>query len=236
MRLNRKQKIVRNIVLCILMVLGIYAAMDFPPYTVDAMCRRMQANNLLPSLEPVYVLKEKHSYSDEMFQRRFTYIIGRSGDHFISFQYDWYLLNNQWDRLREVEIAEGTLCTGRRGTMYIAGNFGDAASAVAVVRAENGAKTREFTLTGERLSEDVFGFDVTNGTGDFWGLGEDMPESEMSLSKIARYWYRTPDEDGGGYSLDHAELPVTLTLYDESGAVIDTRALTIGTYDLHSWY
>ena len=234
MRLNRKQKIVRNMALCILMVLGIYAAMDFPPYTVDAMCRRMQANNLLPSLELVYVLKEKHSYSGEMFQRRFTYIIGRSGDYFVSFQYDWYLLNNQWDRSREVEIAEGTLCTARNGTMYIAGDFADAAAATAVVRAEKGEKVREFTLEGEKLTDEVFGFDVSAGEGYFPFQEENVPEDEKSLAALARYWYRTSTGDRG-YSLDHAELPVTLILYDESGAVIDTRALTIGTYDLHSW-
>lgn len=235
MHLNRKQKIVGNIVLCILMLLGIYAAMDFPPYTVKAMCEREQADFLLEDeIEPLYVLKEKHSYSGDMFKRRFTFIIGRSGENYIAFQYDWYLLNNEWDAVRGGDIAKGALCTARNGTMYIAGDFAGAASATAVVRAEKGEKSRDFILEGERLDDEVFGFDVTNGTGNVWyhdSLAKS--EDEMSLCDIAQYWYRTPRD--GGYSLDHADLPVTLTLYDEAGRELNTLSLTVATYDLHSW-
>ena len=236
MKLTRKQKIVRNIAVCILMSLAIYAAMDFPPYTVQAMCRREQANFLLgDEIEPLYVLKEGHSYSGDMFKRRFTFIIGRSGENYIAFQYDWHLLNNEWDAVRGGDIAAGALCTARNGTMYIAGDFAGAASATAVVRAEKGEKQRDFTLTGEKLAGEVFGFDVTNGTGRTWYYDSlAKREDEMSLCDISQYWYRTPTQSGG-YGLDHADLPVTLTLYDEAGEALDTLALTVGTYDLHSW-
>ena len=57
----------------------------------------------------------------------------------------------------------------------------------------------------------------------------------MTLGEIAMYWYRTPIGDSG-YSYDHADLPVTVTLCDEAGAVMERLNLEVGTYDLHSRY
>ena len=237
MRLNRKQKILRNLLVCLLLALATYAALGFPPYTVEAMCRQVQRDYLLPELEPVYVLKEKHEYSGDWVYRHFTFLIARCRDTYVSFLYDRHLLQNERQYAREVAIGEGALCMARAGTMYVAGDFKDVCSAAAVVRADNGTRYRDFTLQGEKLGEEGFGFDVTGGKGEsalfFWQEGD---EEEMSLAEIANYWYRRYDSSGNGYGLLHASLPVTVTLYDERGEVMNTLSLSVETYDLHSWY
>lgn len=238
MRLNRKQKILRNSFLCLALILLTYGALGFPPYTVKGMCERQRREMLLPELEPVYVLKEKHEYSDDWFKRQYTFIIARCEDTYLSFQYDRHGLQNTTKYTRSLELSEGegVLCMARTGTMYVAGDFKDVHSAAAVVRATDGTKYRDFPLEGQRLSEEVFGFDYNNGEGAVYHFYlEDKPEEEMNLGEISMYWYRTPHGDNG-YSYDHADLPVTVTLYDESGAVLDTLNLEVGTYDLHSWY
>ena len=57
----------------------------------------------------------------------------------------------------------------------------------------------------------------------------------MTLGEIAMYWYRTPHGENG-YSYDHAELPVTVTLKDGAGNTVQTLEMSVGTYELHSWY
>ena len=232
MRLNRKQKILRNGLVCLTLILTIYAALGFPPYTVGAMCRQVQRDYLLPELTPVYTLKESHKYSDDWVNRRYTFIIARCEDSYFSFQYDRDLLQNNRMAVRGVDVGQGALCMARKGVMYVAGDFGGVASATAVVRATNGTEFRDFTLEGERLSDAVFGFTYDDGG---WPFAPDgTPVEEMSLGEIAEYWYRTPS--GGGYSLEHAELPVTVTLTNAAGETVDTLELSVGTYDLHSWY
>jgi hypothetical protein len=120
--------------------------------------------------------------------------------------------------------------------MYVVGDLKDASSASAVVRTSNGTKVRDFELTGQRLNEEMFVFDYNNGEGEVFSFFlDEKTEEEMTLGEIAMYWYRTPIGDNG-YSYDHADLPVTVTLYDEDGAVVDTLHLDVGTYDLHSRY
>ena len=238
MRLNRKQKILRNSFLCLALILLTYGALGFPPYTVKGMCERQRREMLLPELEPVYVLKEKHEYSDDWFKRQYTFIIARCEDTYMTFQYDRHGLQNAPDLVRRTDFTEGkgALCAARRGIMYVAGDLKDVSSASAVVRASNGTKYRDFNLVGQRLSEDVFAFDYNNGERVVFAFNlDEKAEEEMTLGEISMYWYRTPHGDNG-YSYDHADLPVTVTLYDESGAVLDTLNLEVGTYDLHSWY
>lgn len=238
MRLNRKQKILRNSLFCLVLILLTYAALGFPPYTVKGMCERQRREMLLPELEPIYVLKEKHEYSDDWFKRQYTFIIARCEDTYMSFQYDRSGLQNTTQYTRDLDISKGrgALCMARAGIMYVAGDFKDVHSAAAVVRATNGTEYRDFHLEGQRLSEEVFGFDYTDGQGAvYFFYLDDKTEEEMNLGEISMYWYRTPHGDNG-YSYDRADLPVTVTLYDEEGGVVDTLYLEVGTYDLHSWY
>ena len=238
MKLNRKQKILRNSLLCLALILLTYGALGFPPYTVKGMCERQRREMLLPELEPVYVLKEKHEYSDDWFKRQYTFIIARCEDTYMTFQYDRHGLQNAPDLVRRTGLTEGkdALCVARRGMLYVAGDLKDVSSASAVVRATNGTKYRDFPLEGQRLTDEVWGFDYNNGEGRVFSFDlDEKAEEEMTLGEISMYWYRTPHGENG-FSYDHADLPVTVTLYDESGAVLDTLNLKVGTYDLHSWY
>ena len=54
-RLNRKQKIVRNLLACGLLGLAVYAMLGFPPYTVRGMLDRVERRYLLSDLEPLLV-------------------------------------------------------------------------------------------------------------------------------------------------------------------------------------
>ena len=40
--MKRKQKIIRNFLLCLVLIFSIHAAMGFPPYTVKGRCRQVQ--------------------------------------------------------------------------------------------------------------------------------------------------------------------------------------------------
>lgn len=232
MKLNRKQKILRNFLICLLLCLAIHAAMGFPPYTVQGMCDQVARDYLLPEAEPIYVHTEKHKYSGDAFNRTYTYIVARCEDHYLAFLYDRDLLMNRREAFYGVELEQDVLCTARKGMLYAAGDFEEVASAEMVVTAANGTETKVFHFVGERLADDLFGFRYSEEDGR-WQL-EEIPVEEMDLSQIARYWYRTPYGDSG-YSYDHAELPLTLTLYNEEGEVLRTVERSVGTYDLHLW-
>jgi hypothetical protein len=66
-------------------------------------------------------------------------------------------------------------------------------------------------------------------------LDDSKRVEEMDLGEISMYWYRTPHGENG-YSYDHAELPVTVTLKDGAGNTVQTLEMSVGTYELHSWY
>lgn len=233
MKLNRKQKIIRNFLICLVLIFSIHAAMGFPPYTVEWMCRQVQRDYLLPELEPLYTFREKHSYSGEWLDRTYTFVIARCQDTYLSFQYDRNVLTQERMYSRGVGIGEDALCMARKGMLYVAGDFTGVETATAVVRATNGVDVKDFDLTGELLAEGVYGFRYSER--DLVFLDDDKPVEEMDLGEISMYWYRTPHGDSS-YSYDHAELPVTVTLRNAAGETVDTLELSIGTYDLHSWY
>ena len=159
-------------------------------------------------------------------------ILARCGDTYFSFRYQSDVLQNEhWGGVTE---GQGGLCVGLWGMLYVAGDFSAAHSAQAVVQVTNGSEARDFTLTGERLGEEVFGFRFSDRESRIFL--DDKSVEEMDLSELVQYWYRTPSPDGSGHSYDHADVPVTVTLYSEAGTVLDTLALTADTYEFHVWY
>ena len=233
MRLNRKQKIVRNLLACLGVILAIYVAAGFPPWTVEAMCERERQTLLLPELRPVFSTRYKESYSGEWLDRTGTLVIARCGTTYYSFTYRSDVLRNE--RRGGFELEEGSLCMGFRGMLYAAGDFGAAHAARAVVHLSSGSDSRDFPLEGERLGEEVFGFRFSDE--DRWVfLDDNKSPEEMELSELSMYWYRTPSPGGNGYSYDHADVPVTITLLDEGGNTLDTLELTVDTYAFHTWH
>ena len=91
--MRRKQKIFRNLLGCLLLGACAYALLWFPPYTVRGMCRQMARDYLLEEpLEPLYVRKDSSRYVND--HARYTYVLARSGNTYISFQYEQNFLQN----------------------------------------------------------------------------------------------------------------------------------------------
>lgn len=239
---NRGRKTVRNFLLALLLAFLLYASQGFPPYTVKGICRQMRHDYLLEELEPLYVRRDWRHYSANRYER-YTTVAARSGETYAIFRYADGLLGSHrdWSDLKPV-FGEGAACVARGGKIYAAGPFEEAAAAVAVVRAEkppalNGeVKSREFTLEGERLADQVFVFPYET---DYSGFeGEHMGEEDLVLPAVVEMWYRRPalNADPGLYYHENKDLPCTVTLYGEAGEELGTFDLTVTTEGIRSWW
>ncbi len=249
---NRTYRIIRNLLICLLIGAVVYACLGFPPYTVKGMCRQMERDYLLEEpLEPLYSLRENSRYRND--HARYTFVVARSGDTYLSFQYEQNFLQN-WRYYQHVfpKMSNSVLCTGRNGVLYVAGPFGNAASATAQVTVEKtimtidpdteerqiarGPEKRTFTFQGEKAREDLFLFQYRSGESDLWP--EQVPEAERELEDVVDLWYRSylkGEGDGSGHGWLHDNVPVQVTLYDEAGAPLETLDLTVDTYELRNW-
>ena len=255
--LNRKQKILRNLLVCGLLGLVVYILLGFPPYTVRGMLARIEREYLLPDLEPILVDRTEYRYSTGFWNETEynTYLLARAGDDtYLYTMYSRRFLKVRAEYRRNPKMGKGALCTARDGTLYVAGHFGDVASATAegtaqkttryytqstdtyeVVRGES----RTFTLQGEKAGEEVFAFQYREEGHGWW---RDIPESEYDLEDAAREWYNVyvrelvDETDDGSRGVLHADLPVHVTLYGEDGRVLDTLDLALDNYDLFFRY
>lgn len=232
---NRGRRTVRNFLLILLMAFLIYASQGFPPYTVKGMCRQTSHDLLLGELEPLYVQRDWWHYTTNRY-RRYTTVAARSGETYTIFRYRDGLLGSHrdWGSSGAV-VGEGAVCRARNGTIYAAGPFEEAASAVAEVRAERTLETtgrvmgRTFTLEGTRLAEQVFAFSYE--TDRFVPADEDRAYGEMSLEELVDLWYRRPPDK---LAYENADLPCTVTLYDAAGEALETFDLTVTTDQIRS--
>lgn len=227
-RLSRKARILRNLVLSLLAGVVLYVAMGCPPYTVKGMVDRMARQYLLPNLKPVYVVKDSYKYdSDYLWGRHYTYIIARSGEDYLAFQYNTHLWESGLFVARFPVLSQDAFCAARMGVLYAAApGIRDAAFATATVETTR----RTFTYTGERLGDEVFGFSYKEDQG---------PDLETAVDAEYRedeYSYTGQGGTVSGYTRVDADLPVTVTLYGEQGEVVDTLHLTVSTTDIVSWY
>ncbi len=249
---NRTQRIIRNLLVCLLIAAVFYACLGFPPYTVKGMCRQMERDYLLEEpLEPLYSLRENSRYRND--HARYTFVVARSGDTYLSFQYEQNFLQN-WRYYQHVfpKMSNSVLCTGRNGVLYVAGPLGDAASATAQVTVEKtvrtfdpdsgerwttrGPETQTFTFQGEKAGDDLFLFRYRSDGPHLWP--EQVPEAERELEDMVDLWYRSylkGEEGGSGHGWLHDNVPVQVTLYDEAGAPLETLDLSVDTYELHNW-
>jgi hypothetical protein len=187
------------------------------------MVDRMRRQYLLPNLEPVYVLRDSRRYDSDLLPgRHLTYIIARSGTDYLSFQYDTYLWNSDL-RAWDTEFSENAFCAARRGMLYAASPaMAQASSAAAVVE----TKHETFTLEGRRLGGEVFGFAYETDSG-------------ANLKTAVDAAYRTEVQytpNAYSYTIEDADLPVTVTLYAADGRVIDALHLTVSAQDITRWF
>ena len=254
MRLNRKQKILRNLLLSLLLSLVFYVSLDFPVYTVKGMCHRMTQTYLLEEpLEPLHIVRMRNPYNYTNQSPCYTCVVARSGESYLSFQYVRNFLKSSPDIRVMSKLSNGALCVGWNGMLYVAGPFGEAASATAEVRTEKtlmifdpdtdtrtvtrGPEQLTFTYQGEKVGEEVFAFQY-RGENHMPAWTGRVTESEYDLENVASEWYTGRLVDAGendGRSLLHADLPVRVTLFDQEGSVLDTLDLTVDTYELRDW-
>lgn len=250
MRLTRGQKTLRNALLCILLAALVYAMLGFPPYTVRGMLDRVERRYLLSDLEPVLVVRDSWRYSDDFLPHRVTYLIARTGDAYVSTDFTRHGLEVRPEYRRNLKMSRSALCLGLNGTLYVAGDFGEAASASVEVTAQRTTRmydpeTEEYELVvgdkktfvyeGEKDGDALFAFRYREGTGGMGSWGAWGPYT--GLEAAAYNWYSVypkgaPD---GVRGILHGDLPVKVTLYDEAGGVLDTLELSIDNYELHSY-
>ncbi len=245
MKLNRGQKTVRNLVLCALLWALVYAMLGFPPYTVRGMLSRLERQYLLSDLEPVLAERVSQNYSNEFFSHYRTYLIARAGDTYICADFTRRALEVQTAHKWRT-VSRGVVCAAHDGTLYVAGDFTEAASASVAVtvqrttqiydrdtdqRTRTVGERKTFTYRGEKVSDALFSFRYREDGGPeswgAWGLN-------TGLEGAVHNWYRGYVKGEGGYSILHADLPVRVTLYDESGGVLDILGLSIDNYEIYS--
>lgn len=250
MRLNRKQRVLRNLLVSLLLLALCYICLGAPAYTVQARCRQMERNYLLNEpLEPIFSRRFPSPYTNDG-ARSYTFIIARSGDSYLSFlsERDGLVTNLDYRRI-PTKLANEILCAACWGTLYVAGDFEQAASAQAVVETEEttrlydpdtgehsvtrGPRQRTFTYAGEKLGDELFAFRYQVEDHQTATFGR-VAEEDYDLGNVASEWYssRSIRNDTGGRGILHADVPVTVTLYDEAGAVLQTLDLTVDTYEL----
>ena len=249
MRLNRGQKTIRNLALCALLAALVYAMLGFPPYTVRGMLDRVERLYLLPDLEPVLVEKSSRRYTGNFFAQHTTHLIARTGDTYVSTEFTRRGLEVQTEYRRGLTIGRGALCTAVNGTLYVAGDFAEAASASVEVTAQRTTRmydpeTEEYELTlgeektfsyqGEKTGDNLFSFYYREEDPDTWGGWG----PSTGLEGAAYRWYSvyTKGASDGGRGILHADLPVKVTLYDEAGGTLDTLELSIDNYELHYYW
>ena len=244
--MRRRRRIFKNLLFCLLLALGSVVVLDFPAYTVEAMCREVEREYLLADLEPLYVLEDREEYSSG--NDDFTFVVARSGESYIAFQYEREGLQSwKYYQLYRPKLGQGTLCTARNGTLYVAGPMGEAVSAVAEVTVEQSCTLRDpetgviqpmekapeqrtFRFHGELAGEDLVLFRYREGEPQF--RPETTPEAERNLEDLAHLWYRQYAKGVNGYGVPHVEVPVTVTLYGGQGQALDTWELSVDTYEL----
>ena len=144
-RLNRKQKVARNLLLAVLCLLLTWAWAGFPPLTRDMMLRQEARKNLVPEWEEVFA--EEYGAEEVIWLRH--------GDTF------WRVRHKGLTLVWEVFLYEsdGILVMPsmlETGEMLAIGDVeADSAELTWKLRRENAL---EWTVIGQRAEEDVFRF------------------------------------------------------------------------------
>lgn len=86
LRLNRKQRILRNLAVCLVLWLTTYAALDFPPYTVRGMLDRLERECFLSDLE-LLVTEDISRSSTDWHDIHDIYLLARTGDTYVFGKY-----------------------------------------------------------------------------------------------------------------------------------------------------
>ena len=232
-RWNRKQKVLRNLLLCALLGTAAYVLLGFPPYTTGQKLDRLEREYMLEDLEPVYTQTQRRRRDDQWFSRWYTLVIARSpqGDYVTSTweQDGLSVTNDMWlDK-----IGQSGLCRVWGDRLYAAADGLRGAVSAAM---EVETKKQTFTLEGQRVADGVFSFSYLSPDHayDHYAHNQDYPPGpELDLLDAVEIWYW---EKAGpfAYSLDGSqEILCTVTAWDEAGETLPEVKLTVGLHELN---
>lgn len=152
-RWNRKQKVLRNLLLCVLLGTAAYVLLGFPPYTTGQKLDRLEGTYMLEGLQTVYQETQRHRRDDQWFGRWYTLVIARSpqGDYVASSweQSGLSVTNDMWPN----KIGQSGLCRVWGDQLYAAAD-GLRGAVSATMEVET--KKQTFTLEGQRVADGVF--------------------------------------------------------------------------------
>lgn len=231
-RWNRKQKVLRNLLLCVLLGTAAYVLLGFPPYTTGQKLDRLEGTYMLEGLQTVYQETQRHRRDDQWFGRWYTLVIARSpqGDYVTS-SWEQGGLKVQEDVWPD-KIGRSGLCRVWGNRLYAAAD-GLRGAASATMEVET--KKQTFTLEGQRVADGVFSFSYLSPDHayDHYAHNQDYPPGpELDLLDAVDLWYW---EKSGpfSYSMDGGqELLCTVTARDEAGETLPQVELTLEVHEL----
>lgn len=230
-RWNRKRKVVRNLLLCVLLGTAAYVLLGFPPYTTGQKLDRLEREYMLEDLEPVYTETIRHRRDYQWFGRWYTLVIARSpqGDYATS-SWEQGGLKVQAD-VWPNKISQSGLCRVWNDQLYAAAD-GLRGAASATMEVET--KKQTFILEGQRVADGVFSFSYLSPDHQYdrYAHNQDAPPGpELDLLDAVDLWYW--EKVGSSYILDGGqEILCKVTAWDEAGEPLPEVKLTVSVHEL----
>lgn len=230
-RWNRKQKVLRNLLLCALLIAVIYVLLDFPPYTTGQKLDRLEGTFMLEDLQTVYQETQRHRRDDQWFGRWHTLVIARSpqGDYVTGSweQGGLSVKNDVWP----AQIRRSGLCRVWNDQLYAAAD-GLRGAASATMEVET--KKQTFTLEGQRVADGVFSFAYLSPDHQYdrYAHNQDYPPGpELDLLDAVNLWYW--EKVGTSYILDGGqEMLCTVKAWNEAGETLPEVKMTVSVHEL----
>lgn len=234
-RWNRKQRTLRNLLLCALLGTAAYVLLGFPPYTTGQKLDRLERTYMLEDLKVVCTGTDRYRYDNDWMDRRYTLVIARSpqGDYVSSSwqQTGLEIQEASWP----AQPAVGGLCkVWRGGRFYVAhDDLRGAASATAVVETSR----QTFTLEGRREGDGAFSFpyiapEYRRSRFGRWDTVD--PGTEIYLLEAVQLWYYEKEPGPDFDQLIEQDLLCTVTGRDAAGETVAQVDMTISTVDLNN--
>lgn len=216
---------------------------EFPPLTVEGMCREVGRSQLMTAPEPVFVRRERIGWSAEDSD---AFVVGKSGGSWVSFQYRRERPFGLWRLSPRVplQVSEEPHAATYGGDLYLVGVEGEPVSVrcdftlqETVIRLLEGDErsqpelgpSRDFAFAGTREAEGVWSFHYHDETVFTW----DLPDDQKQPGELASQWYRLErDGEDHGYGVLHVDIPVRFTLEYQDGRQ-EELTIPVENYQLH---
>lgn len=232
-RWNRKQKTVRNLLVCTLLGTAAYVLLGFPPYTTGQKLDRLERQYMLEDMNVVCTETDRYRFSNDWFDCWYTLVIARSpqGDY-VSGSWKQSGLQIEETPWPDQPVTGGICKVWRGGRFYVAhDDLRGAISATAVVETSH----QTFTLEGRREGNGAFSFpyiapEYRRSRFGRWDTVD--PDEEIYLLEAVQLWYY--EKSGPNFNrLIVQDLPCTVTARNAVGETVAQVNMTISTSDLN---